>query len=384
MRFPADVPELSVGAGPDRVRVRAHTEADVVGVYEQCQDPASQRWTTVPVPYDIDDAHRFVHGIVPSGWADGSSWLFAVEAVDDDGVPRFAGSIALEDKGERRAEVSYGAHPWVRGRGVMERALRLLLEWGFAEQELHTVVWWANQGNWASRKLAWRLGFTMDGAVRSWLPQRGELLDAWFGVLLEADERAPRHAWLEVPRLVGPTVVLRAHRASDALRVAEACSDVRTQYWFHDIADPYTLADAESYLAGLMEQRATGKGISWAVTEPDRDVLVANISLFDLKPGREAEIGYWTHPEARGRGVMTQACGLALRHAFVPEEDGGLGLRRVIVYAAEANSASRRVIEANGFVEVGRERRGIKVRGGELVDTTCYDMLVEEYVAPDS
>ena len=57
----------------------------------------------------------------------------------------------------------------------MERALRLLLEWGFAEQGLQTVVWWANEGNWASRRLAWRLGFTFEGTLRRWLPQRGEL-----------------------------------------------------------------------------------------------------------------------------------------------------------------------------------------------------------------
>ena len=55
------------------------------------------------------------------------------------------------------------SHPWARGRGVMERALRLLLEWGFAERDLQTVIWLARRGNWASRRLAWRLGFSFDG-----------------------------------------------------------------------------------------------------------------------------------------------------------------------------------------------------------------------------
>jgi RimJ/RimL family protein N-acetyltransferase len=76
---------------------------------------------------------------------------------------------------------------------------------------------------------------------------------------------------------------------------------------------------------------------------------------------------------------MTEACGLVVRHAFTAAARGGLGLQRLIVLVAEGNSASRRVIEANGFVQVGRERRGTRLRDGSLVDTACYDMLVEDY-----
>ncbi len=54
------------------------------------------------------------------------------------------------------------------------------------------------------------------------------------------------------------------------------------------------------------------------------------------------------HPAARDRGVMTKACGLAVRHGFVPLEDGGLGLSRVTTYAAVDNLASGHVIESVG------------------------------------
>jgi hypothetical protein len=37
------------------------------------------------------------------------------------------------------------------------------------------------------------------------------------------------------------------------------------------------------------------------------------------------------------------------------------------------------VIEANGFTQVGRERKGMQLRDGSLVDSACYDLLVEEY-----
>ena len=50
----------------------------------------------------------------------------------------------------------------------MSRALRVLLAWGFAPvaeggRGLETVVWLANRGNWASRRLAWSVGFSFDG-----------------------------------------------------------------------------------------------------------------------------------------------------------------------------------------------------------------------------
>jgi RimJ/RimL family protein N-acetyltransferase len=373
--FPDDVPTLTDGT----VTLRAHHEDDLDALLEQATDPLMVDHTTVPVPSTAQTSRFFAEEIIPRGWRDGSSWAFAVEATDDTGTPRFCGTVELRNEGERRAEIAYSAHPWARGRGIMLRALNLLLDWGFEEQRVRTVIWWANKGNWASRRLAWRLGFSYDGMLRQWLPQRGELRDAWVGVLLATDERQPRNAWFEVPRIVGRSVVLRAHEAKDAARVHEACSDERTAYWLGQMPSPYSLEMAEEYLHQRVEQRATGKGISWAVTDPATDDLLANISLFDIKPGREAEIGYWTHPAARGRGVMSEACGLVVRHAFVPEEDGGQGLQRLLIFAAEENTASRRVIEGNGFVTIGRERCGTSLRDGSLVDTVCYDMLASEY-----
>ena len=52
---------LTDGAGS-----RRHPkESDVQGSWEQCQDPLSIEWTTVPVPYSHDDARDFVLGFVP-------------------------------------------------------------------------------------------------------------------------------------------------------------------------------------------------------------------------------------------------------------------------------------------------------------------------------
>jgi RimJ/RimL family protein N-acetyltransferase len=185
MTFPGDIPTLSDGV----VTLRSHRPSDAERGVEQSVDAESVRWTTVPTPYSLDDAREFI-GTLARAWYDDTEWAFAVEV---DG--RFAGTVSLRDRGPGRAEIAYGAHPDVRGTGTMERALRLLLGWGFAARELRTVVWWANEGNWASRKLAWKVGFSYDGCVRQWLPHRGALTDAWVGTLLAGEQLRPREAW---------------------------------------------------------------------------------------------------------------------------------------------------------------------------------------------
>ena len=349
------------------VTLRAHRPEDAACAWEQCQDPLSQQWTRVPVPYSMDDARSFVGEIIPGGWADGTEWGFAVEVGG-----RYAGTVSLRPEGEDRAELAYGSHPWVRGTGHMERALRLLLEWGFAAQGLQTVIWWANKGNWASRKVAWRLGFAIEGTLRSWLPQRGEHRDAWVGTLLRDDPREPRSPWLACPVIEGEGLRLRPWRPDDAPRIVEACDDERTSYWLGRMPRPYTLTDAEAYLQDRIEVLATGRAVGWAVADAGTDEVLGSVAFFDLVPGRQAELGYWAHPSARGRGVMTHAVRLALPHAFGP-----LGLGRVTAFAAVGNTASRHVIESCGFQLTGIERQAVQLRTG-LADQACYDLLAEE------
>lgn len=373
--FPQGVPTLARGG----VTLRAHTSYDAPGCLEQCLDPLSRKWTTVPLDYTYADAQEFVLKAMPAGWTEGTEWGFAVEATDDDGVRRYAGTVSLRDERLGRAEVAFIAHPWARGRGIMETALRLLLEWGFAERGLRTVVWWAHRGNWASRKLAWRLGFALEGGARQWLHQRGELRDGWVATLLAGEPMAPLTPWYDVPRISGDRVVLRRHRTADADRMVEACSDPDSWGWIGTIPHPYARADAEGYLAGEVEQQASGAAVSWAMADPVTDVWLGNIGVFGLLAERSvAEVGYLVHPTARRCGVATEACRLVVRHALLAEEDGGLGLPRVRGVVAEGNTASRRVLEKAGMTVQGRERRLLRTGREGLADAVVLDILAEE------
>ncbi len=362
---PSAAPVLTSHEGGRTVVLRGHRPEDAQGCLEQCQDPLTQRWTTVPVPYTREMAEDFVGRVMPAGWADGSEWGFVVEV---DG--RYAGSASLRPEGSDRAEVAYAAHPWVRGTGAVEQALRVLLDWGFEQQGLRTVVWWAERGNWASRKTAWRLGFEVDGSLRAWLPQRGELHDAWVGTLRSTDPRRPRTRWLEVPTLEADGLLLRPWRDTDVARVVEACSDPESQRWLGQLPAPYTDRDARAWLEDVTERLATGGAVNWAVVDPGApDRALASVGWFALTPYVTCEIGYWTHPDARGTGVATRALRAVARHAF-----DDLMVRRVSCAAATGNTASRRVIEQAGFTAYGVERLGALVRDGRA-DLVLYDRL---------
>lgn len=354
------------------VSLRRHTEDDLPRLLEQCLDPLSQAWTTVPLDYTPDQARQFITQAMPGGWESDEEWGFAV---DVDG--RFAGTVSLRNEGSQRAEIAYGAHPDVRGTGAMERALRLLLAWGFEEQGLQNVVWWANRGNWASRRLAWRLGFSYDGMLRQWLPRRGERTDAWVGTLLATDRRAPSTLWLDVPTIESPRlpIRLRAARETDLPRIVEGCQDAATQRWLGGLPSPYADANAADFVVRHGETAAAGTAATFVVADRDDDRLLATIELFTVSTlTASAEVGYWVHPDARGRGVATEATRLVLRHALLPTEVGGLGLARVTAHAAVANVASRGALARSGMTEVGVEHLGTRTRDG-LADAVLFEVL---------
>jgi RimJ/RimL family protein N-acetyltransferase len=350
------------------VTLRAHRGDDVPRVVEQGRDREMQQWTQVPVPYDEADARQFVGELVPGWWADGSEWAFAVEVGGE-----FGGTVSLRDEGDGRLEVAFGAHPSVRGTGAMERALRLLLEWGFTEQAAETVVWRAFVGNWGSRRLAWRLGFVMEGTLRHYLPHRGTLRDAWVGTLLKDDPREPRTTWLDVPELVGEGYRLRPIRDGDAQRIQEGSADPESQRWLGQLPAPYTLDDARDYIAMRRELAAAGQAVTWAIADPVDDRLLGTILWFHWTAGVECEIGYWTHPEARGRGLMTAVVRQVTSHVFETLE-----VRRVTAFAAADNTASRRVIEKAGFRLYGIARYAAWVRD-DRVDLALYDVTASEW-----
>lgn len=170
-------PELTDGSN---LVLRLPIPADVDDIVAQCRDPDFQRWTRVPVPYHESDAQQFLKRVAEGWQANVAGFAIVYEG-------RFAGSVDLRFDGLGGAEVGFGLAPWARGKGVMTRALRLVLAWGFGLPGIEVVYWRAQVGNWPSRRVAGRCGFRMEGTVRGLLEQRGERRDGWIGSLRRGD-----------------------------------------------------------------------------------------------------------------------------------------------------------------------------------------------------
>jgi RimJ/RimL family protein N-acetyltransferase len=155
-------------------------------------------------------------------------------------------------------------------------------------------------------------------------------------------------------------VLLRPWRDSDVPQMVEASKDPEIPLWTA-VPEPYTEADAQAWVRGeITAGEPPGDRVSFAVAEPEDDErLLAAMSIQRIFRGRTGEIGYWTAPWARGRGVMTRAVRLLSQWSF-----GEFELRRIELVIAVENSGSNRVAEKAGFTREGvlrqyRENKGV-------------------------
>jgi len=90
--------------------------------------------------------------------------------IEEVGSGDVLGAIDLRfpDRDDRQvAELGYLLVAAARGRGVMSRAVRLLVGWGFAELDLARIQAMTHPDNAASARVLERLGFTREGLLRS-------------------------------------------------------------------------------------------------------------------------------------------------------------------------------------------------------------------------
>ena len=170
-----DVPWHAGGMEPveitaGRLHLRPWQPSDAPAVHAACQDPDIQRWTSVPVPYDEQDARDYVERLSPEAWAAGTAAMFAVVDATD---ARLLASVQLERIAAGRAEIGFWCVPAERGRGVLTDATGVLCRWGFSALGLARITWYAEVDNLGSRRVAEKAGFTLEGTLRAYYARRG-------------------------------------------------------------------------------------------------------------------------------------------------------------------------------------------------------------------
>ncbi|MEU9237750.1 GNAT family N-acetyltransferase [Streptomyces subrutilus] len=168
----------------DRLELRPFAPSDEDEVYAACQDPAVQRWTLVPSPYEREHAHRFVNEVVPDGWREDTGYAFAVRLRS--GGPLVA-AVGVHVHGADAYEIGYWAVREHRGQGYMTEAVEAAARWAFTEVGAVRLEWRAEAGNTGSRVVAEKVGFRFEGVLRAGILRNGTARDCWIGSLLPSD-----------------------------------------------------------------------------------------------------------------------------------------------------------------------------------------------------
>ncbi|MEV4921595.1 GNAT family N-acetyltransferase [Streptomyces roseoverticillatus] len=89
------------------------------------------------------------------------------------------GAVCLRtmDVEQGNAEAGCWLEPAGVGKGLVTRAVRVLIDWAVEERGIHRVEWWVSAENEPSKAVARRLGMTRDGVLRESFLYRGERHD---------------------------------------------------------------------------------------------------------------------------------------------------------------------------------------------------------------
>ncbi|MGK5733250.1 GNAT family N-acetyltransferase [Streptomyces sp. URMC 124] len=180
----------------ERLLLRPFAPFDTDAVVAACQDPDIPRYTSVPSPYTPEDARTFIGETCPAGWRDDSLYTWGVFTREDG---RLAGSMCLVRLAqlrspERQAELGYWTAKEQRGRGYTAEAAGEVVRWAFESLGVERMEWYAEAGNEGSRAVALKVGFRMEGVMRSKIVYAGTRRDAWTGSLLPSDLDLPTTA----------------------------------------------------------------------------------------------------------------------------------------------------------------------------------------------
>jgi RimJ/RimL family protein N-acetyltransferase len=157
------------------------------------------------------------------------------------------------------------------------------------------------------------------------------------------------------PPLADDLVLLRPWSPADAPLLGEDWGDPEVVRWTGVPSGDRSAARARAWISGEAERREHGLALDLAVTVDG--VPVGEVGISHLDPVRHlAEVGWWTAPGWRRRGLASRAVRLVAAWAVTE-----LCVERLFARVDPANPASVAVAR-----NAGLERRGLASDGREV------------------
>lgn len=161
--------------------------------------------------------------------------------------------------------------------------------------------------------------------------------------------------------------IIRDWKMTDAPSVAKYANNRKIWQNLRDaFPNPYSLQDAERFLAGVIE--ASPRTVFAIATESEA------IGSIGLVPGKDvhrftAEMGYWLAEPFWGKGIMTQAVKSVSAYAI-----RDLKLHRIFAEPYTTNPASASVLEKAGFICEGIMHSNA-FKDGKILDQFLYSYV---------
>lgn len=172
-------------------------------------------------------------------------------------------------------------------------------------------------------------------------------------------------------RIETERLLLRGFSLADAPRVAEICNNEKLHRGTY-LPYPYTLADAEAWLAERDADFANKVCYDFAVVEKSSGILFGCVGAYHNAERQNASLGYWLDEAFWGRGYATEAAGALLQWLFTLDD-----VHKVCADHFGFNTASGRVMQKIGLTYEGTQREQV-YRDGVYHDLVFYGAIKPE------
>ena len=267
-----------------------------------------------------------------------------------------------------RLEVSIAAT--ARRRGYGGEVVRTLSAWAFRHGMVRVELL-ADPANEPAQRLALAAGFRREGQLRAALPTGRTRTDAILYARLATDSALPMRRGLpDVGELSDGVVTLRRVRPGDEDALLDERLDPESRRWATSTR-LWTASDVKVFIAGAPAAWLAGAEARFAIVETATGDCAGSLGLRMTVPAfRIAEIGYGLRAGWRGRGLATRSVRLVADWAF-----SRVGIARLELGAAAANTASRQVAARAGFQLEGITRMRLPTSAGGRTDEARYGLM---------
>lgn len=179
--FPSSFPKLET----KRLNLLEMKKEDAEALFKLRSDPEFTKFLSSDPYQKLVEAKKVIQKNLDAFQKkEAISWKIALKEKED--LIGYIGFWRI-DKANFRGEVGFGLAKTERQKGITSEALQAIIQYGFKELKLHSVMADTDPLNIASNKLLEKIGFKREAHIKENYYYNGKFIDSYYFGLLESD-----------------------------------------------------------------------------------------------------------------------------------------------------------------------------------------------------